>query len=55
MHNFWTQTEPMLRQNDRIHFNKNVELAVASFMLFAFFAYTPDLGLTLIGPLFSLN
>uniref|UniRef100_UPI003D71408A DoxX family membrane protein n=1 Tax=Nocardia sp. bgisy134 TaxID=3413789 RepID=UPI003D71408A len=55
MHNFWTQSQPSARQNDRIHFNKNVELAGASLMLFAFFAHTPELGMTLTGPLFSLN
>lgn len=52
MHNFWTQTQAMTKQNDRIHFNKNIELAGASLMLFAFFAHTSDLGLTLTGPLF---
>ncbi|MEV6338848.1 DoxX family protein [Nocardia vinacea] len=55
MHNFWAQTQAMAKQNDRIHFNKNIELAGASLMLFAFFAHTSELGLTLTGPLFSLN
>ncbi|MEV6338844.1 DoxX family protein [Nocardia vinacea] len=55
MHNFWAQTQPQAKQNDRSHFNKNIELAGASLMLFAFFAHTSDLGLTLTGPMFSLN
>lgn len=55
MHNFWTVQQPQAKQNDRSHFNKNIELAGASLMLFAFFAHTPDLGLTLTGPLFSLS
>lgn len=55
MHNFWTQTDPMAKQNDQAHFMKDLALAGAALALFAFFASTGDiLGLTLTDPLFSL-
>ncbi len=38
-----------------IHFNKDIGLAGASLMLFAFFSHVgSDLGLTLTGPLFHI-
>ena len=55
MHDFWKQSDPMAKQGERSQFFKNVSLAGAALMLFAFFAHTPDLGLTLTGPLFHLR
>lgn len=55
MHNFWAESDPQARQNEMIQFNKDIALAGASLMLFAFFAHTSDLGLTITGPLFSLS
>ncbi|WP_067570529.1 DoxX family protein [Nocardia acidivorans] len=55
MHAFWKETDPQARQTEMISFNKDLSLAGAALMLFAFFAYVGhDLGLTLTGPLFSL-
>ncbi|MFL6129261.1 MAG: DoxX family protein [Mycobacteriales bacterium] len=56
MHRFWTERDPMLRQNDQAHFMKNLALAGAALVMFAFFAYAGhDLGLTLTGPLLDLR
>ncbi|MFD6355384.1 DoxX family membrane protein [Nocardia tengchongensis] len=56
MHAFWKETDPEAKQAEMVHFNKDIALAGAALMLFAFFAYTgDDLGLTLTGPLFSLS
>jgi uncharacterized membrane protein YphA (DoxX/SURF4 family) len=54
MHGFWRETDPQARQLEMIQFNKDVALAGAALMLFAFFAHTDDLGLTITGPLFNL-
>ncbi|MBB6171891.1 putative membrane protein YphA (DoxX/SURF4 family) [Nocardiopsis mwathae] len=54
MHSFWQESEPDARQNEMIQFNKDISLAGASLMLFAFFAATPTLGLTITGPLFII-
>ncbi|HEY0359080.1 MAG TPA: DoxX family protein [Mycobacteriales bacterium] len=55
MHDFWKQTDPTIRRGEQVNFVKNISLAGASLMLFAFFAHTPDLGLTITGPLFHLD
>ncbi|WP_027502059.1 DoxX family protein [Rhodococcus sp. UNC363MFTsu5.1] len=55
MHNFWTESDPQARQMEMVQFNKDIALAGAALMLFAFFAHTGDLGLTITGPLFSLS
>ncbi|RMI34016.1 DoxX family protein [Nocardia stercoris] len=55
MHDFWAQTDPQAKQMEMVNFNKNISLAGACLMLFAFFAHNHDLGLTLTGPLFSLS
>ncbi|GAB0102922.1 hypothetical protein JMUB6875_18930 [Nocardia sp. JMUB6875] len=55
MHAFWKETDAQAKQTEMISFNKDIALAGAALMLFAFFAHTGgDLGLTLTGPLFSL-
>ncbi|ONM46907.1 DoxX family protein [Nocardia donostiensis] len=54
MHRFWAADDPQTEQNEMIQFNKDLALAGASLMLFAFFAHTEELGLTLTGPLFHL-
>jgi uncharacterized membrane protein YphA (DoxX/SURF4 family) len=56
MHAFWKETDPQARMNETIQFNKDLALAGACLMLFAFFAYVGDnLGLTITGPLFHLK
>ncbi|MBF6329989.1 DoxX family protein [Nocardia transvalensis] len=55
MHPFWKETDAQAKQGEMVHFNKDVALAGAALMLFAFFAHTCDLGLTLTGPLFRLG
>jgi putative oxidoreductase len=54
MHGFWRESEPEARQQEMVQFIKDISLAGASLMLFAFFAHTDDLGLTITGPLFNL-
>ncbi|MGX1807919.1 DoxX family protein [Nocardia sp. NPDC055321] len=55
MHPFWKETDPEAKQTEMISFNKDVALAGAALMLFAFFAAAGHcLGLTLTGPLFNL-
>lgn len=53
MHQFWRETDPQAKQGEMIHFNKDLALAGASLMLFAFFAHVDELGLTITGPLFT--
>ncbi|MEV6280886.1 DoxX family protein [Nocardia sp. NPDC051832] len=53
MHAFWKETGPEAKQQQMIQFNKNLALIGAALMLFAFFAHTPELGLTVTGPLFD--
>ncbi len=55
IHNFWTVEDPMAKGGEQAQFSKNIALAGAALMLFAFFAHTPELGLTLTGPLFSIS
>lgn len=54
MHGFWRESDPQARQLEMIQFLKDISLAGAALMLFAFFAHTDDLGLTITGPLFNL-
>jgi putative oxidoreductase len=54
MHGFWKETDAQARQTEMVAFLKDLSLAGASLALFAFFASTPDLGLTITGPLFDL-
>jgi|SRR5215470_3504317 len=53
MHGFWRESDAQAKQLEIIQFNKDIALAGAALMLFAFFAYTDDLGLTITGPLFN--
>lgn len=55
MHNFWSESDPQVRQTEMVQFNKDIALAGAALMLFAFFAHTADLGLTITGPLFTIS
>ncbi|WP_174184590.1 DoxX family membrane protein [Nocardia barduliensis] len=54
MHPFWRETDQQTEQTEMIQFNKDMALAGAALMLFAFFAHVDELGLTLTGPLFDL-
>ena len=56
MHGFWKETDPQSRQMETVQFSKDMALAGASLMLFAFFSFAgDDLGLTLTGPLFNIS
>jgi putative oxidoreductase len=56
MHNFWTLSNAEARQDDMIHFLKDVALSGACLMLLAFFSFVgDDLGLTITGPLFDIS
>lgn len=56
MHRFWEEKEPMARQQEMIHFQKDIALGGTCLMLLAFFSYVGhDLGLTLTGPLFGIG
>ncbi|MCC3314490.1 DoxX family protein [Nocardia africana] len=55
MHPFWKESDAQAKQGEMIHFNKDLALAGASLMLFAFFAHVDDLGATITGPLFHLG
>lgn len=54
IHSFWRESDAQAKQMMMINFFKDLSLAGASLMLFAFFAGTEDLGLTITGPLFNL-
>lgn len=53
MHGFWNLTDPQSKQMEQTQFLKDLALAGAALMLFAFFATTPELGLTITDPLFD--
>lgn len=56
MHAYWKETDPQARMTENVQFSKDVALAGAALMLFAFFAGVgDDLGLTVTGPLFHLG
>jgi hypothetical protein len=56
MHGFWKATDPQARMNEMTQFSKDLALAGAALMLFAFFSYSGGgLGLTVTGPLFHLR
>jgi uncharacterized membrane protein YphA (DoxX/SURF4 family) len=56
VHGFWKESDPMARQMETVQFSKDIALAGASLMLFAFFAFAGDnLGLTITGPVFHLH
>jgi uncharacterized membrane protein YphA (DoxX/SURF4 family) len=52
-HGFWQETDPMTRQNEMIHFMKDVSLGGAALLTFVLYAqFGEDLGLTVTDPLF---
>ncbi|MCK1794917.1 DoxX family protein [Streptomyces sp. XM4193] len=56
MHNFWAQSDPGAKTAETLHFQKDLALAGAALMLFAFFAHLgDDLGLTMTGSFFDLS
>jgi putative oxidoreductase len=56
MHGFWKESDPQAKRMEMTQFSKDIALAGASLMLFAFFSYTGhNLGLTLTGPLLHLH
>jgi putative oxidoreductase len=55
MHGFWRDSGEA-RLNEQVQFNKDLALAGASLMLFAFFSFVGhELGLTITGPLFNIS
>jgi uncharacterized membrane protein YphA (DoxX/SURF4 family) len=56
IHAFWKETDPQAKQMEMVQFQKDLALAGAALMLFAFFAYVgDDLGLTITGPAVNLD
>ncbi|MBB1261280.1 DoxX family protein [Streptomyces alkaliterrae] len=56
MHAFWRETEAGARQNEMLHFMKDLALGGASLMLFALIAHAGDeLGLMITAPLFTID
>lgn len=56
MHRFWAETDPAARAMEQTQFLKDLSLAGAALVMFAVFAYLgDDLGLVLVGPLFTLS
>jgi uncharacterized membrane protein YphA (DoxX/SURF4 family) len=55
MHAFWKETDEHSKMMETVQFSKDLALGGAALMLFAFFAHTADLGLTITGPLFDLR
>ena len=56
MHGFWAETDPQARMMEMNQFSKDLGLAGAALMLFAFFSFAgDDLGLTITGPLFHIR
>jgi len=54
MHRFWGLDDPQMAQNQQAHFMKNMALAGAALVAFAFFQqFGADVGLTLTDPLFD--
>ncbi|GAB4327159.1 MAG: hypothetical protein Kow0010_10590 [Dehalococcoidia bacterium] len=54
MHRFWGLDDPQMAQNQQVHFMKNIALAGAALIAFAFFQqFGADVGLTLTDPLFD--
>lgn len=52
MHPFWTEKDPQAKQNDQIHFFKNLGLLGAALTLLYVASAVADPGLTLTAPLF---
>lgn len=56
MHGFWAETDPAAKAMEQTQFFKDLALAGAALVMFAVFAYLGDeLGLVLVGPLFTLS
>jgi uncharacterized membrane protein YphA (DoxX/SURF4 family) len=53
MHPFWKETDPMAKQGEMVHFQKDIALAGAALLIFALYAgYGTELGITITEPLF---
>lgn len=56
IHSFWKESDPQAKGLEQIQFSKDIALAGAALMLFAFFSYVgTKLGLTITGPLFHIK
>jgi putative oxidoreductase len=56
IHGFWKDADAQARQNEMVHFFKDLALAGAALMLFAFFSFAGDeIGFTITGPLFTIG
>lgn len=52
MHDFWTQTDPQVKQTEQISFNKNIALIGGALILFYAVNVMQSVPLGLTGPLF---
>lgn len=41
MHNFWTLTDPVMKQHDQVHFMKDLALAGAAFLIWYLYQTVP--------------
>lgn len=48
MHNFWADKDPMMRQNNQIHFMKDLALAGAAFLIWYLYQEIPNVPLSLV-------
>ncbi|WP_324654114.1 DoxX family protein [Georgenia sp. H159] len=56
MHGFWAEADPGAKAMEQTQFLKDMALAGAALVMFALFAHLgDDLGLVLVGPLFTLS
>lgn len=56
MHAFWREGDPMARQTEMVHFQKDLALAGAALMLLALISNAgTGLGLTITGPLLDIG
>jgi len=54
MHRFWAMRDPQMMANQMAHFLKNISLAGAALVAFAFFQqFGTEVGLTITDPLFK--
>lgn len=55
MHAFWKESDEQTKYLEQVQFMKDMAMAGAALMLFVGSAISADLGLTITGPLISLN
>jgi putative oxidoreductase len=53
MHNFWAESDPQAAMLEQLQFLKDMSLAGACLVFFGLLNSGPEIGLFLVGPLFS--